>query len=91
MSVINKIINCYHKEFDKAEIRFAVSRCTSDASTTAPSVDLNCSSDFLEAHTDQSEHEYPVDDILENMRRLATKRRYDGAHVRFGDKLVLNR
>jgi hypothetical protein len=89
MSVLNKIIKCYNKEFARPMLGFPASRSNSETSTVAPSLNLNNSPD-IDPNRDLTEDEFMVRDIFENMRRLALKRRYDGAHVRKGDKLILN-
>jgi len=62
----------------------------SDVSTAAPSLYLSHLSDTTETSHEESDIESSPELIFERMRQLASKRRYDGVHIRRGDKLVLN-
>ena len=97
MTVLNKILSCYSTDNNPSPTpekhsatRTVSVNSNSDASTTVPSVYLNHLSDYTETSHDDSDSDNRPENIFERMRQLASQRRYDGVHIRRGDKLVLN-
>jgi hypothetical protein len=97
MSILNKLLICYDKDpkkgatlQDVSVVRTESLASNSDASTHAPTISLNHLSQSPNSPETTSDSMSPVVDIYERMRVLAERRRYDGVHVRRGNKLVLN-
>jgi hypothetical protein len=92
MTLLQKILRCYpHNSSPKSAEVHVRTRYTKssrylseDRSTSVPSHDETGAGDSP-GSTGVSQ-----DEVFERMKALATRRRYDGVHVRKGSKLVLN-